>query len=573
MGLFRDALGLNKDDVVNPITTSDDDAYKEVVQRMTEKALDRDNIQKGYNGQDNAVVEPIFFGSMDLNMMGITGYRPKYMNGNPNDLHLVLKNYSNDILLNTIILTRANKAMNYAEPARSNEDHMGFQVRLKDISAKPTPDQMNSILRAERYIEKMGVEFDPQREDFRAFLRQYIFNTYVYDQVNYENTFSDGVDGRGVLNHTRMVDPTTVYYLQDKEGKRRTTGKVYAQVDPGSQKIVRKFDAKEMAFFIRNPRTDVSLGHYGTSELEIGLRQIISLESTEVFNDRFFSHGGTTRGIINIKAKSTQSRTALEAFKREFQTSLGGINGAWRLLAISAEDVQFVNLTPQAQDMQFESWLNYLHNSLTALFGMDPAEIGMTNRGGASGSKASSLNEGNNNQKIQSSNEKGLAPLLKMIAADITKNIIHHLIGDNFVFEFVGGDFDDQVKKLGIIQQRVSTISTPHEEREMLGNTKRVPGDDIILNQFAISRYGQIIQMEQIKNQQKQTRLLQLQNSLTQNEQSQELPDVISYQDQQTGFKGKPAKPSGKKNQTGVDKTGQVRSEQKTNTNKQGGKN
>ena len=51
MGLFRDALGLNKDDVVNPITTSDDDAYKEVVQRMTEKALDRDNIQKGYNGQ------------------------------------------------------------------------------------------------------------------------------------------------------------------------------------------------------------------------------------------------------------------------------------------------------------------------------------------------------------------------------------------------------------------------------------------------------------------------------------------------------------------------------------------
>ena len=82
---------------------------------------------------------------------------------------------------------------------------------------------------------------------------------------------------------------------------------------------------------IRNPRTDIGSSGYGLSEVEIAMRELIAFINTESFNDRFFSHGGTTRGVLQIKTGQQQSQRALQNFKREWKNSLSGINGSWQI--------------------------------------------------------------------------------------------------------------------------------------------------------------------------------------------------------------------------------------------------
>lgn len=182
------------------------------------------------------------------------------------------------------------------------------------------------------------------------------------------------------LDHVKLLDATTFVYLSDKNGRRKRTGKVYGQVI--DDKVVTKFDTKELGIFIRNKSTDMITYGYGRSELESALREIFAQENTEQFNDRFFTNGGTVRGILNVKTSSQPGRVALDNFKRTWRSGLTGLPGSWAIPMVTADDIQFVNLTPQAQDMQFERWFNYLTNVICAIYCIDPSEIGMTNRGG-----------------------------------------------------------------------------------------------------------------------------------------------------------------------------------------------
>lgn len=557
------------------IVTTDDNAYGYAIKKMYMSAKDEYNknnvLQKGYNNKEKAILEPIFINDFyGSPIRGIGKIVQEMRNGSPVDIRLILKRFSSIPLLVTIIETRANQAMIYSERAKYSDHGTGFRVRLKSNKA-PTKAQQASIDMAERYIENMGVDYSPTRPDFPSFLREFIRDTYTYDQVNYENTYDDN----GNLQKTRIVDPTTIYYIYDKDKRIKRSGDMYAQSLSASAStgvIDRTFDSNELAMFIRNPRSDINSLGYGQSELEIGLKRFISVSNTEEFNDRFFTQGGTTRGIINIKADVNSSREQWASLRRQFNTELGGINSSWRLLVTSAEDVQFTNLTPNAQDIQFEKWLVYNYNTICALYGIDPAEIGMPNKQGPTGSKSNSLNEGNSGQKITNSKSKGLEPLMRMIANNITKNIIYHLIGHGYIFEFVGGDTDEELKKASLKRALIESEYTPNELRKK-DNLEPVIGGDIIQTQFALGRAGQLMQQKQIELTAQQTRLQTLSSSLENATVNTALPTALSPQDIQTGFKGKPAKPSGKDNQEGVGKDGQIMNQTNRASAKEAGKN
>ena len=74
----------------------------------------------------------------------------------------------------------------------------------------------------------------------------------------------------------------------------------WVQVIDGT--IVPGFTAKELAFGVRNPRTNINLQPYGFSELEMLIQQVTSHLYAEEYNSKYFSQGGTTKGIINIKS-------------------------------------------------------------------------------------------------------------------------------------------------------------------------------------------------------------------------------------------------------------------------------
>lgn len=536
-----------------------------------------DTLAKSYNGKDAGITDPtrdMLLGHFDIDTTTL-GYARKISRTVPRHVIEVLRAYSNNPIVTAIVNTRINQVTNYAQPADTSQDGVGYRIRLTD-NHTPTKSEQETIDYMMRFLRYMGRGYDPNRDDFQSFIRKLVKDSLIYDQVPMERTWATPPDtppNKDVLDHVRLLDAPGFVYLVDSSGRRKRYGKVYGQVVEG--KLARKFDTREMGVFIRNRSTDILSYGYGRSELESALREIFSQENTEQFNDRFFTNGGTVRGILNVKTSGQSGRLALEGFKRNWRSGATGINASWTIPMMTADDIKFVNLTPEAQDMQFEKWFNYLTNVICAIYSIDPSEIGMSNRGGTTGSKSNSLNESNNKDKISTSKDKGLTPLLKLIANFITNEIIYRIAGKNYVFEFVGGDIQNRMQEASLDEQKVGSYLTVNEIRASRGYKTLGKIGDVIENGSFIQHVGQIQQQEQIKFQQQQ-QLLQLLDTHIQDTVSQpDAPDLstISYQDMQAGLTGKPAKPSGKENQTGIGKDGQAKNVENTNSSGQGGKN
>lgn len=564
VGLWGRVLGRgNRPQETKIISTEESHQLSEATKVMKREAA---LVSKSYGGKDIAFTQPLL---PTTDIGGINpGYKEKPSVSGTRDLHKMLRYYSTNPLLQAIKGVRKNQVSMYAQPARDSDKGQGFEIAPRNRDGNPTEWQKRKVKEYEKFIMNMGYDDDPTRPDFYTFLREVIDDTLTYDQVNFENTFNPITK---TLLHVKPVDPTTIYYRVDPDTHLiYQKGKRLVQVYENQVKHV--FDSKEMAMAIRNPRTDILSGGYGLSELEVGLREFIAHENTESFNDRFFSHGGTTRGVLQIKTPQDQSRQAFDAFRREWNNSLAGINGSWKIPVISAEDVKFVNMTPQAQDMEFEKWLNYLINIISSIYGIDPAEIGFPNRGGATGTKSNSLNEGSSKQKSQESQNKGLQPLLKFVEVTINRYVMANLDGD-YVFRFVGGDPETELDKIKKLGEEAKVYKTPDEIRAELGIKGKIPGGDIILNGVAVQRYGQIMQQQQL-DYQKQKDRLQMITEQTNGSQPIQQVGGITYQDNQQGLAGNSDSVNGKDTQGPVGKDGQPKGNKVDNPNagKQGGK-
>ncbi|XWX32487.1 portal protein [Staphylococcus phage PG-2021_76] len=512
-----------------------------------------ESIAKSLYGQQQAYAEP-FIQMMDTN----PEFRDKrsYMKSEHN-LHDVLKKFGNNPILNAIILTRANQVSMYCQPARYSEKGLGFEVRLRDLTKEPGRKEQEEIKRIEEFLLNTGTKKDVDRDSFQSFCKKIVRDTYIFDQVNFEKVFSK-------KNNTKLekfiaVDPSTIFYATDKKGKVIKGGKRFVQVM--DKKVVASFTSRELAMGIRNPRTAVESSGYGLSEVEIAMKEFIAYNNTESFNDRFFSHGGTTRGILQIRSDQQQSQRALENFKREWKSSLSGINGSWQIPVVMADDIKFVNMTPTANDMQFEKWLNYLINIIASLYGIDPAEIGFPNRGGATGSKGgSTLNEADPSKKHQASQNKGLQPLLRFIEDLINTHIISEY-GDKYTFQFVGGDNSAEKEKIEILKAKTELGMTVNEAREALGLTGKLKGGDAPLNGAYVQYYGQFLQQEQYQEAKQKERFEMIQQILQGNNEEEDEQTVETAKvDNKNQMDGK-VEPENK-----VGKDGQIKDQENTNS-------
>ena len=457
--------------------------------REIEKNAKDNNINKSLNGNQKAYAEP-FLTAFDTN----PEYRDKssYTKGEHN-LHDVLKKFGSNPILNSVILTRQNQVSMYCQPARYSEKGLGFQVRMRDFNKEPGRQQKEEIKRIEEFLLNTGKDRDIDRDSFQNFCRKIVRDTYIFDQVNFEKIFNKKTNK---LEKFIAVDPSTIFYGTNAKGEIIKGGQRYVQVI--DKQVRAAFTSREMAMGIRNPRTDIGSSGYGLSEVEIAMRELIAFINTESFNDRFFSHGGTTRGVLQIKTGQQQSQRALQNFKREWKNSLSGINGSWQIPVVSAEDINFVNMTPTANDMQFEKWLNFLINIIASLYGIDPAEIGFPNKGGATGSKGgNTLNESDPQKKLQQSQNKGLQPLLRFIEDLINKHLVEEF-GDQYLFQFVGGDTKSEEEKLDILNKEVTTFKTVNEARKERGY-EPIEGGDIILKGEYIQGIGQDMNRERFE--------------------------------------------------------------------------
>lgn len=505
--------------------------------------IETEHIEKS-KGSAKAYEEPLI-ANMSMN--------PEYkeapsINGVHNLLETLKRWSRKNIILNAIINTRVNQVSMFCTPSRYSDKGLGFEVRLKDPLKTPTSHDESNFRRIENFIERTGIDDkDFTRDNFRTFVKKLVRDRLTYDKINFELMYTDS----GKLSWFKAVDASTIYVATDKEGREPKGKNANKYVQILEKQKVAEFKSHEMAWEVHNPRTDITVGRYGYPELEMAINHLQYHENTEIFNARYFSQGGTTRGLLHIKTGQEQSQQALSAFRREWTSMFSGINGAWKIPVVSAEDVKYVSMNQSARDLEFEKWLNYLINVITSAFQIDPSEINFPNRGGATGNSGNTLNEGSAEERFRNSKDKGLEPLLKFIEDAINKYIISQF-GDKYVFVFVGGDTQTEAEIIDMLEKKAKIGYTINDIREEFGKPP-VEGGDVVLAGVHVQRLGQLIQKEQLEEERKR--------------------GIQEFVAQQTGYNGDMDNVNGKDtfNQQ-VGKDGQLKGEDNANSNPEGGK-
>lgn len=221
------------------------------------------------------------------------------------------------------------------------------------------------------------------------------------------------------------------------------------------------YTADELAFGVRNPRTDLAIQGYGYSELEQAITIVTSHLYAEEYNRRFFMQGSAPKGLLNFKGDE-MTPDMLEGFKRHWRANLEGVENSWKTLITQSEQgVEWIDLQKTNQDMEYSQWVEYLLKILCALFLIDPAELNFDLAGGVS---QTPLFESSSEWKLKASRDRGLKPMLRFIAKLINEHIVSK-IDDRFTFDFVGLDELTENEKHELRVEQLNSYKTMNEIR------------------------------------------------------------------------------------------------------------
>lgn len=392
-----------------------------------------------------------------------------------------------------VINTRVNQVSTFTKPKRFSTDGIGFEVRLRDPQAVPTKEQQEVIKSLEMFLENCGYKNDNDTDDFDTFIRKIVRDSLTYDQACFEVV----PDRKGKPAQILAVDASTIRAASEdyqdntiwsKNPPKKNEKVSWVQVIDGT--VVSWFTANEMAFGVRNPRSNINLQPYGFSELEQLIQQITSHLYAEEYNSKFFSQGGTTKGIINIKSdpNGIGNKEQLDSFKRQWRAQVNGMAGAWKTPVLQVpKGIEYINVSQSNRDMEFNQWMNYLINIVCAVYAIDPAEINFANNGGAAGQ--SSVFESSQEQKLKNSKDKGLKPLLRFVETIINKFVISRFSAE-YVFSFTGLDEKSEEEKAELETKQSKVWKTVNEIRKEHGE-KPIDDGDVILDASWINYHQQ----------------------------------------------------------------------------------
>ncbi len=443
-----------------------------------------------------------------------------------------------DPIIAAVMQTRINQIASFSQP-QADKYKLGFKIVLADKEARPTDGNKARIKEIEEFMCNCGVpeSFDDtplvkRRDSFETFLRKIVRDSLTFDQINFEVTprrdgspysftavdaatirlLPDAKDWAEALNEgqgkSHQNQPAHYYWdgnvnketgfdeFQPKHPK-------YVQVING--RIAHTFDEWELAFGIRNPRTDIVAMGYGYSELEMMITTITSHLNAEAYNRKFFSQGSVIKGIMTFEG--TVPPDQLENFRRQWWQQVSGIQNSWRTPIMSLgkdAKLNWVDLHQTNREMEYGKWMEYCIKTICGIFQIDPIEIGFDISRQGAGQQASTggLGQGNQQERILYSQEKGLKPLLVHIESLINDYIITRL-DPEYRFEFVGlgsktekDDLDQSIQEVKNYKT-VNEIRAEHDLEPIPEMDKIKSLGDIPLDSSWIQLFGQKVQAEQ----------------------------------------------------------------------------
>lgn len=258
----------------------------------------------------------------------------------------------------------------------------------------------------------------------------------------------------------------------------------YVQIIRG--KVERAYTEDELKVGIRNVTTDIYSNGYGVSELELAISLVTGHLNAEFYNQAYFTQGFSAKGILHIQAPI--NRRKLETVRQQWQHMIKGARNSFQTpIFAGMEEVKWIPLTQNHNDIGFEGWMRYLIKMLCAIYQIDPYEIGIgfKDEGGSAG-----LGGDNTKEKMDQSKDKGLYPLLRHIENFINEQILKPF-DDRFIIKFTGVTSetrDDSIKRQDIERKFKKTLN---EIRAEDGLPPLPYGDELILGPEFMQWYAQ----------------------------------------------------------------------------------
>lgn len=365
-------------------------------------------------------------------------------------------------ILNAIVMTRIRQVMRFCRP-QIDGSGPGFMIKHVDPNADMGDKQMESIQLLQKFLLNNGWEFDPRRrkqlkrDNFRNFMAKLTRDTLVMDACPIETEFKRdkglGIDGIYALDGSTIRLCTEEGYEGDDE--------IFAlQVVNGNVRTAYTYD--QLIYEVRNPRTDVTACGYGYSETEMLIRVVTYLLNTLNYNASFFDKNAIPRGILNLYGN--YSKEDISAFKRYWNAMVRGAQNHHNLPVMVSKDAEskadFTSIDAMLDEMAFSKWMTFLTSIACAVYGIAPEEISME----SFATEKSSLSGSDTEEKIASSNDKGLRPLLSFYE-DTFSDYVVQVFSEDFMFRFTG--LDDQDEKQAFEARKIA--ATWDEMRSQVG--------------------------------------------------------------------------------------------------------
>lgn len=279
------------------------------------------------------------------------------------------------------------------------------------------------------------------------------------------NAYRDVVNVEPYQATLRDGDDTLVEYVMLKPDKLLTS-----QGFDAEDLVVEEYGADELAYVVRNHRTDWWSQGYGFSELESSVQMVTGISNALSFNASVFTNSNVPAGMVY--GTGDFSEEWLQDFGATLIQNVGG-PGKWhKLPMIFGEKDAKLDYIPmrsnQRDDMMWREYLIFAINCLCASFGVAAEEMNfqafltrggvMTGEGGA--------------ERVAFAQATGLHNLVRTVFSVINRFIVSRFYADPntgigpYIIEPTGVDKEDEEQNH---QQRIGRLqaglSTPNEER------------------------------------------------------------------------------------------------------------
>lgn len=371
-------------------------------------------------------------------------------------------------ILGAVIMQRIRQVQRFCRPQENGKGY-GFKIALKDKTAHTGHDEEQSIALLQDFFSNCGWEKNPRarrrlkRDDFTSFMGKLVRETLTLDSMPIETEFkrdrSQGIDGLYAVDGSTIRLCTEQGYDGDDE--------IFAlQVVQGQ--IRTAYTYNDLIYVPRNPLADVWSGGYGLSETELLVRTVTGFLNAFTYNTKFFDSNQIPKGMLHLSGNYDDKD--ITAFKRFWNGMVKGVNNAWALPVMVSKDqeskAEFEKFGVEVNEIMFAKWMVFLVSIICAIYGIAPEEINFESFTAGT----SSLSGSDTEEKLVSSKDKGLRPLLSYYENLFTDYVVSEY-GDKYVFRWTGLDEEDP--KAAIDRQK---LSMTWNEMRAVDDLPKIPG-------------------------------------------------------------------------------------------------